>query len=113
MATRCAQMMRNAYPDNRVLVVYAQQHIAKALRGIARYAFHGKAEDMNTKAAKQFLDKLAVNGTLFTDGINYDLAHRAAGRNEVKLHVALDYLHMYIKRFSGAERHWYVRPNAT
>ena len=61
--------------------------------------------------AKDFLNKLAINGTLFTDSIKYDLAHRAAGRDEGTLHTDLDYVHRYIKRFSDAERNWYMKQN--
>ena len=110
MATRCAQMMRNAYPDHHVFVGKAQTFIAKALRNIVKKAFHGPEDDSITKEAKEFVDKLAVNGNLFTDNIRYDLAHRAAGRDEVKLHDALRYIHRYVRRFAGAEASWYMKP---
>ena len=55
---------------------------------------------------------IRVNGNLFTDNIRYDLAHRAAGRDEVKLHDALRYIHRYVRRFAGAEASWYMKPNS-
>lgn len=108
MATRCAQMMRNAYPDYSVNVVQAKAYIIMALKALTRQNFHGKAESGFVQDCKKIFGYLAPNGVLFSDNIIYDLGHRAAGGAEVQLHNKLKLLHQVIQKFANVPMRWYM-----
>ena len=108
MATRCAQMMRNAYPDYRVAVAQAKTYIVTALKSLAQQNFHGKAESKFVKDCKVIFGSLAPNGVLFSDNMIYDLGHRAAGGAEVHLHNKLKLLHQIIQKFANVPMRWYM-----
>ena len=108
MATRCAQMMRNAYPDNSVKVVRVKSYIVTALKSLARQSFQGNAENKFAKECKMVLGRLAPNGVLFSDNVIYDLGHRAAGAAEGYLYEDLDLLHKMIQKFNNARMNWYM-----
>ena len=108
MATRCAQMMRNAYPDHSVNVVLVKSYIVTALKSLARLSFQGNAENKFAKECKMVLGRLAPNGVLFSDNVIYDLGHRAAGAAEGYLYEDLDLLHKMIQKFNNARMNWYM-----
>jgi hypothetical protein len=108
VATRCAQMMRNAYPDHSVKVVLVKSYIVTALKSLARQSFQGNAENKFTKQCKGILGRLAPNGVLFSDNVIYDLGHRAAGAAEGYLYEDLDLLHKMIQKFNNARMNWYM-----
>ena len=108
VATRCAQMMRNAYPDYSVAVAQAKTYIVTALKSLAKQNFHGKAESKFVKDCKFIFGALAPNGVLFSDNMIYDLGHRAAGGAEVHLHNMLKLLHQVIQKFANVPMKWYM-----
>lgn len=107
---RCAKMMQNAF-KNQGLLVYAgsaKNYIFMALKSMIRQAFHGEAQDKIAQEAKSALRYLMMNGVLFTDNPIYDLGHRAAGRDEVKLHELFKLLMRCMQRFAGAKPNFYM-----
>ena len=108
MATRCAQMMRNAFPDNNVQVVSAREYIIMALKAMAKQAFHGKPESVVTKECKNVFGSLAPNGVLFSDRLVFDLGHRAAGRDEVYQYNAFNLLQQIIRKYANVPTRWYM-----
>lgn len=50
-----------------------------------------------------------LNGVFFTDNPIYDLGHRTAGRDEVKLYELFKLLMRCMQRFAGAKPNCYMR----
>ena len=95
-------MMQNVYKDKIVDVKKAQQAIVNTIKTMADLAYpeNGGRESMSSR--KNFT-AIMFNGRLFSDAIEYDLAHRAAGGNEGKLHGKLNFLFTCMKNYGNID----------
>ena len=109
-AAHCAQMLKLAYPDKIVDVKKAQEAIAATLRAMIERAY--PEQDLGgakRSSCKTNLDKLMVNGRLFTDELRYDISHRAPGRDEIDLKDNMKILLGCIEHYGKIERATFMR----
>ena len=109
-AAHCAQMLKLAYPDKIVDVKKAQEAIAATLRVMIGRAYPEQAVDGTKRSScKTNLDKLMVNGRLFTDELRYDISHRAPGRDEIDLKDNMKILLGCIEHYGKIDRATFMR----
>ena len=102
-AARCAQMLKMANPDCKVDTARAKECIANVIKRLVADAY---STDRSTptclrkaERARQYLNAIQYNGTFFFDRFEYDLGHRAAGRDEINLHKAMGLLMRAIMKY--------------
>ena len=103
-ASRCVQMLKMAYPDWNVKVAKAKDAIATTIERLVKAAYPDKIKPENQRnvdTARKYLKYIQFNGTLFTERLEYDIGHRAAGGYEVNLHTQLKALLSLVKRFAN------------
>ena len=110
-SVRCAMMMKKAFQkaNMHVYVAKTASYIEMTLKQMVRQAFHGKEGVSLVQQTKTALNNLMLNGILITDHPKYDLAHRAAGRDEVKLFNQFQILMRCMKRYANAPQNYYMR----
>lgn len=96
-AAHCAQMLKTSYPDMVVDTKKAQAAIETTLRKMIELA------DQNQRNAGTHLKKLMYNGRFFTDRLDYDIAHRAAGKAEIDLLANLRLVLQCVKHYGGID----------
>ena len=96
-AAHCAQMLKLSYPDMVVDTKKAQAAIETTLRKMIELA------DQNLRNAGTHLKKLMYNGRFFTDRLDYDIAHRAAGKAEIDLLANLRLVLQCVKHYGGID----------
>jgi len=102
-AARCAQMLKMSNPDYKVNTALARDCIARVIKRLVADAY---STDRSTptclrkaERARQYLNAIQYNGTFFFDRFEYDLGHRAAGRDEINLHKAMGLLMHAIMKY--------------
>lgn len=111
-AAHCAQMLKMANPDKIVDVKKAQEAIAATLRTMIERVYSEQASGgAKRSSCKNNLDKLMVNGRLFTDELRYDISHRAPGRDEIDLKDNMKILLGCIKHYGKIESATFMRKN--
>ena len=109
-AAHCAQMLKLAYPDKIVDVKKAQEAIAATLRVMIERAYPEQPPAGEKRSScKTNLDKLMVNGRLFTDELRYDISHRAPGRDEIDLKDNMKILLGCIEHYGKIDRATFMR----
>ena len=110
-ASRCAQMLRVAYPDYKVNVAKAKDAIATTIERLVKAAYPDKInpeDQQKVNTARRYLKHIHFNGTLFTERLEYDIGHRAAGKNEINLHNQLRALRSLVKQFANVTSNEYM-----
>ena len=110
-ASRCVQMLKMAYPDWNVKVAKAKDAIATTIERLVKAAYPNeiKPEDQQkVNTARRYLKHIQFNGTLFTERLEYDIGHRAAGKNEINLHDQLRALLSLVKRIANVPSNAYI-----
>ena len=110
-ASRCVQMLKMAYPDWNVKVAKAKDAIATTIERLVKAAYPDKIKPENQRnvdTARKYLKYIQFNGTLFTERLEYDIGHRAAGGYEVNLHTQLKALLSLVKRFANVPSKEYM-----
>ena len=110
-ASRCVQMLKMAYPDWNVKVAKAKDAIAITIERLVKAAYPDKIKPENQRdvnTARKYLKYIQFNGTLFTERLEYDIGHRAAGGYEVNLHTQLKALLSLVKRFANVPSKEYM-----
>ena len=110
-ASRCAQMLRVAYPSWKVNVAKAKDAISTTIERLVKAAYPDeiKPEDQQkVNTARRYLKHIQFNGTLFTERLEYDIGHRAAGKNEINLHDQLRALLSLVKRIANVPSNAYI-----
>ena len=110
-ASRCAQMLRVAYPGCKVNVAKAKDAIATTIERLVKAAYPDeiKPEDQQkVNTARRYLKHIQFNGTLFTERLEYDIGHRAAGKHEINLHDQLRALFSLVKKFANVASNEYM-----
>ena len=110
-ASRCVQMLKMAYPDWNVKVAKAKDAIATTIERLVKAAYPDKIKPENQRdvnMARKYLKHIQFNGTLFTERLEYDIGHRAAGGYEVNLHTQLKALLSLVKRFANVPSKEYM-----
>ena len=105
---RCAQMIRNAFPDRTVYVSKLQTYLDMTFKAIVKKRFDAKDTSAVKQMAMRAYGYLMKNGILFTDNPLYSLGHRAAAGAEVNLHKLIGVLNKCIQKFAGAPLKWYM-----
>ena len=93
-AAHCAQMLKMSFPDMVVDTKKAQEAIEKTLRIMID-------RESQSTSCKANLLKLMYNGRVFTDRLDYDIAHRAAGKAEIDLKSKLNHLLKCVEHYGG------------
>ena len=110
-ASRCVQMLKMAYPDWNVKVAKAKDAIATTIERLVKAAYPDKIKPENQRdvnMARKYLKHIQFNGTLFTERLEYDIGHRAAGGYEVNLHTQLNALFSLVKKFTNVTAKEYM-----
>ena len=110
-ASRCVQMLKMAYPDWNVKVAKAKDAIATTIERLVKAAYPDKIKPENQRdvnMARKYLKHIQFNGTLFTERLEYDIGHRAAGGYEVNLHKQLNALLSLVKKFTNVTAKEYM-----
>ena len=110
-ASRCVQMLKMAYPDWNVKVAKAKDAIATTIERLVKAAYPDKIKPENQRdvnMARKYLKHIQFNGTLFTERLEYDIGHRAAGGYEVNLHKQLNALLTLVKKFTNVTAKEYM-----
>lgn len=110
-ASRCVQMLKMAYPDWNVKVAKAKDAIATTIERLVKAAYPDKIKPENQRdvnMARKYLKHIQFNGTLFTERLEYDIGHRAAGGYEVNLHTQLNALLSLVKKFTNVTAKEYM-----
>ena len=110
-ASRCAQMLRVAYPDCKVNVAKAKDAIATTIERLVKAAYPDKInpeDQQKVNTARRYLKHIHFNGTLFTERLEYDIGHRAAGKHEINLHDQLKALRSLVKKFANVASNEYM-----
>lgn len=110
-ASRCAQMLRVAYPDCKVNVAKAKDATATTIERLVKAAYPDKIkpeDQQKVNTARKYLKYIQFNGTLFTERLEYDIGHRAAGKNEINLHDQLKALLSLVKKFANVTSKEYI-----
>ncbi|MBO7686459.1 MAG: hypothetical protein J6V72_08750 [Kiritimatiellae bacterium] len=110
-ASRCVQMLKMAYPDWNVKVAKAKDAIATTIERLVKAAYPDKIKPENQRdvnMARKYLKHIQFNGTLFTERLEYDIGHRAAGGYEVNLHTQMNALLSLVKKFTNVTAKEYM-----
>ena len=110
-ASRCGQMLKMAYPDWNVKVAKAKDAIATTIERLVKAAYPDKIKPENQRdvnMARKYLKHIQFNGTFFTERLEYDIGHRAAGGYEVNLHKQLNALLTLVKKFTNVTAKEYM-----
>ena len=105
-ASRCAQMLRVAYPDYKVNVAKAKDAIATTIERLVKAAYPDKInpeDQQKVNTARRYLKHIHFNGTLFTERLD-----RTAGKNEINLHNQLRALRSLVKQFANVTSNEYI-----
>ena len=65
-------------------------------------------DQQKVNTARRYLKHIHFNGTLFTERLEYDIGHRAAGKNEINLHNQLRALRSLVKQFANVTSNEYM-----
>ena len=104
-------MLKMAYPDWNVKVAKAKDAIATTIERLVKAAYPDKIKPENQRdvnMARKYLKHIQFNGTLFTERLEYDIGHRAAGGYEVNLHTQLNALLSLVKKFTNVTAKEYM-----
>ena len=110
-ASRCVQMLKMAYPDWNVKVAKAKDAIATTIERLVKAAYPDKIKPENQRdvnMARKYLKHIQFNGTFFTERLEYDIGHRAAGGYEVNLHTQMNALLSLVKKFTNVTAKEYM-----
>ena len=110
-ASRCVQMLKMAYPDWNVKVAKAKDAIAITIERLVKAAYPDKIkpeDQQKVNTARRYLKHIQFNGTLFTERLEYDIGHRAAGKHEINLHDQLKALRSLVKKFANVASNEYM-----
>ena len=104
-------MLRVAYPDCKVNVTKAKDAIATTIERLVKAAYPDKIkpeDQQKVNTARKYLKYIQFNGTLFTERLEYDIGHRAAGKHEINLHDQLKALLSLVKKFANVTSKEYI-----
>ena len=105
-ASRFAYLLQSSRPDSKADIAATKANVVKFIRRLVGMAFPENLTDQNRGAAlkgRQGLSGLQYAGTFFFDRSEYDLGHRAAGRNEIELHKMTNRLMVMARKLLGNE----------
>ena len=108
-AERCAQMLKTAFKDKIVDVTKAKEAIVKTIQTLVTNAFPSNPGAHASTSCKSALQKLMFGGRLFTDQMEYDMGHRAAGNAEINLMKSFNYLLSCVTKLAKIDPSTFMR----